>query len=56
MNWVKKSVFGIISGFLLFAFISTFGADLFSAGFVGIGGMMLLLIMGFTETNLVTYS
>jgi hypothetical protein len=56
MNWVKKSVFGICFAFLLFASMSAFGQGVFSAEFLGIGGFMLLLIMGVTETNLVTYS
>jgi hypothetical protein len=55
MHWIKKTVFGVTSMFILFILIQTFGAGLFSAEFLGIGGLMILLGFGFFETNTVTY-
>jgi len=55
MHWIKKTVFVMVSMFILFILIQTFGAGLFSAEFLGIGGLILLLFMGVFEANVVTY-
>jgi len=55
MHWIKKTVFAMVSMFILFTLIQTFGAGLFKAEFLGLGGLILLLFMGAFETNLVTY-
>lgn len=58
MHWIKKSILGMFVMFFLFIglhILSAGGTVLFSAEFMGIGGLMLLLSMGFVETNFVTY-
>lgn len=58
MHWVKKSFFGMFTMFVLFIglqILSSGGIRLFPAGFLGLSGLMLLLAMGFVETNFITY-
>ena len=57
MNWVKKGIWGSVTMLFLFIFLiilEPMGANPFSETFLTIGGLMLILIMGFIETNLVT--
>ena len=56
MHWIKKTVFVMVSMFILFTIIQIFGAGLFSVEFLGVGGLILLLTLGIFEVNIVTYS
>jgi len=55
MHWIKKTVFGMAFTSILFIIIQFGGAGLFSAEFLGFGGLVLLLAMGAIETNLILY-
>ncbi len=58
MHWIKKSIMGMFVMFFLFIFLnilSAGGIEFFSAEFMGFGGLALLLAMGLTEINFITY-
>lgn len=58
MHWVKKTVFGMFFAVFLFIAVNIFfpaSTGLFATEFLGISGLAVLLVLGFTETNLVTY-
>ena len=56
MGWIKKSIFAMVSMFILFTLIQIFGSELFAPEFLGFGGLLVLVSLGVFETNLVTYS
>jgi len=58
MNVIKKALYGILAGvfiFILASFGEMGGIQVFSPGFVGIGGLMLLLVLAPLEIIFDTY-
>lgn len=58
MGFLKKAVFGMGFMFFLFiglSFLSEAGINIFAEGFMGVGGLMLLLSIGAVETNFVFF-
>ena len=58
MGFVKKAVFGAFATLFIFigaSMLSSAGITLFDPEFLTLGGLILLLSMGFVETNFVFY-
>jgi len=58
MHWITRSIFGMFVMLFLFIgldILSAGGISVFAPSFMGAAGLVILLSMGFAETNFIFY-